>query len=546
MRKTSVKALARQATRDDAKARAAAFPSPKPGVKASKSPTSGQPLVAPVTMDNFINLAHKMGVGADNPLTTASYGFNPITRNRQLLEWMYRGSWLAGAAIDCVAEDMTRAGVEFVTELAPEDAACMEQCATKLAIWPKLAEAIKWGRLYGGGIAVHMVEGQDFRTPLRTETIGAGQYKGLLVLDRWMLEPDLTDLVTDLGPDLGLPKYYKVHVNAPALRGAVIHYSRIALRHIGIQLPYNQALTENLWGESVLERINDRMLSYDSASSGAAQLVYKAFLRTLKVEGLRDIVAAGGAALQGLVAYTENMRRFQNIEGLSLIDASDELDVQGSAGTFSGLDDILMQFAMQLSGALQIPLTRLLGQSPAGLNSTGESDMRNYYDGISQDQNAEMHTGVTTTYRCIAASEGITLSDDFELAFASLWQMKPEEKANVAKTVGDAIGGAYENGLIGRQTSLRELRQVGRLTGVFTNITDEAIEEADDEVMAPMAEMEMGLEHEADQADADREHQASEADKAREHAAKEADKGRQHAERLAKEKGKQQRKPLVK
>jgi hypothetical protein len=318
------------------------------------------------------------------------------------------------------------------------------------------------------------------------------------------------------------------------------------LRHIGIQLPYNQALTENLWGESVLERINDRMLSYDSASSGAAQLVYKAFLRTLKVEGLRDIVAAGGAALQGLVAYTENMRRFQNIEGLSLIDASDELDVQGSAGTFSGLDDILMQFAMQLSGALQIPLTRLLGQSPAGLNSTGESDMRNYYDGISQDQNAEMHTGVTTTYRCIAASEGITLSDDFELAFASLWQMKPEEKANVAKTVGDAIGGAYENGLIGRQTSLRELRQVGRLTGVFTNITDEAIEEADDEVMAPMAEMEMGLEHEADQADADREHQASEADKAREHAAKEADKGRQHAERLAKEKGKQQRKPLVK
>lgn len=530
MRKTSVKALARQATRDDAKARAAAFPNVVKNIHQGSS-------LGAATMDNFVNFAHKLGVGADNPLSTASYGFNPISRQPQLLEWMYRGSWLAGVAIDCVAEDMTRAGIDFLTELNPEEAAVMETEATRLAVWDKLADAIRWGRLYGGGLAVHLVDGQDFRTPLRPDAIGPDQYKGLVVLDRWMVEPVLDDLVTEMGPDLGMPKYYRVLANAPALRNAVIHHTRIAVRCVGIALPYRQALTENLWGESVLERLYDRMVAYDSASTGAAQLVYKAYLRTFKVEGLRNIVAAGGAAMQGLIAYVENLRRYQSIEGLALIDSTDEMEAQAH-GAFSGLDDILLQFAMQLSGALQVPLTRLLGQSPKGLGNEGESDLRNYYDSIQQKQNSQMHVGVTTTYRCLAASMGITVPDDFAIKFSSLWEMQPTEKAEVAKGVGEAVGAAFESGLIGRQTALRELRQVSKATGVFTNITDEAIESADDEVLPPLAETELGLEHEKDLTKTTLSHSAKEADKARQHAAKEADKGRKHAEKLAKDKDK--------
>lgn len=530
-RKTSVKALARQAVRDDAKARAQAFH--KPGTKVMKTATTGSPLASSVTADSFLNLAAKMGMGADNLLSMGTYGFNPITRQRQLLEFMYRGSWLAGVAIDCVADDMTRAGVDFLTELDDSDE--IETEATRLNVWPQLGHAIRWGRLYGGGLAVHMVDGQDFRTPLRTESIGPDQYKGLTVLDRWMVEPVLDDLITDLGPDLGLPKYYRVLANAPAMRGQTIHFSRVAVRHVGIPLPYQQALTENLWGESVLERLHDRMVAYDSTSTGAAQLVFKAHLRTLKVDGLRDIVAAGGAAMNGLLAYTENMRRYQSIEGMSLVDKDDEFDTQVH-GAFSGLDDIMMQFAMQLSGALQVPLTRLLGQSPAGMNATGESDMRNYYDGISQRQNSEMHGGVTTTYRCIAASKGVTLPDNFSIGFSSLWQMSPPEKADVAQKGGDAVGGALTNGIIGRRTALLELRQLGKQTGIFTNITDEAIEGADDEVAPPLAELETSLEHEGNQADLEREHQSTEAEAARKAASKEAEKGRQHALKLSKQK----------
>jgi len=474
MAKTSIKAAVRDAVREDSRART------------RKDLHAGTSLGA-ATADSFVNFAHKLGVGADNPLSSSTYGYNPITRNRTLLEWIHRGSWLGGVAVDLVADDMTRAGVDFTCEMSPDDAESLDRSVTSLGIWNSINEVVRWSRLYGGCIGVMLIDGQDMKTPLRPETVGKGQFKGVLPLDRWMVEPSLGDLVTEFGSSLGLPKFYTVQSNAPALRGQTIHYSRLAMRLEGIQLPYQQRLTENMWGISVLERLYDRMVAFDSASTGAAQLVYKAHLRTLTIDGLRDIVAAGGAPMDGLMRYTEVMRRFQGIEGITLLDGKDTFEVQEHSA-FSGLSDALNQFGQQLSGALQIPLVRLFGQSPGGFNSTGDSDIRTYYDGINQQQNKGMHGGVTTIYRLAAQSEGIKIPKNFGITFASLWQMTEEEKGKVAKEDGETVGKAYGDGIIGRQTALKELRQSSRTTGRFTNITEEMIEAADDDVEPPMPE----------------------------------------------------------
>ena len=155
---------------------------------------------------------------------------------------------------------------------------------------------------------------------------------------------------------------------------------------------------------------------------------------------------------------------------------------------FSGLSDALNQFGQQLSGALQIPLVRLFGQSPAGLNSTGESDLRMYYDGIKQQQMKTMHGGITMAYQLTAKSKGIKLPDNFALDFASLWQLDDKEKADVASSVGQTVDKAVEGGLISQKTALKELRQSSRRTGIFTNITEEQINAADDEITPPGGE----------------------------------------------------------
>jgi phage-related protein (TIGR01555 family) len=434
-------------------------------------------LNAAKTSDSFQNFLHNMGVGTDNPTSSSTYGFNPISRVHTLLEWIHRGSWLGGLAVDIVADDMTRGGIDFLSTMAPDDAEQLQGAIVRLGVMEGVCDEVKWSRLYGGCIAVALIDGQDTATPLNIQSVRPGQFKGLLVLDRWMVEPSLGNLITAFGPSLGLPKFYKVATGAPALNGAVIHHSR-CIRMEGIRLPYWQRVQENMWGLSVLERLYDRMIAFDSATQGASQLVYKSYLRYIKIKDFREAVAGGPEATGGIIKYLEMMRRFQGIEGLTVIDAEDDFGAQ-THSAFSGLSEALQQFGQQLSGALQIPLVRLFGQSPGGMNSSGESDLRTYYDGIMQQQERSLRVPFDWLFRVIARSERINLPENFNFKFKSLWEMTPEQKGNIASVRSAAVLQAQAAGVIDVATALKELRQIGRDTGTFTNITDEMIEQAE-------------------------------------------------------------------
>jgi uncharacterized protein len=434
------------------------------------------------TGDSFQNFAAKVGIGTDNQSSFSTYGFNPISRNRGLLEWMYRGSWICGKVVDCPADDMTRAGIEITGDIDPDELDKLHNGFNDTATWGGINQTAKWGRLYGGCIGVMLIDGQKPETPLRAETVGKGAYKGILVLDRWMIQPNYTELVTEFGPDLGKPKFYETVVEGFAIPKMKVHYSR-CIRIDGVDLPFWQRITENLYGMSVLERLYDRLVAFDSTTQGAAQLVYKAHLRTLKVDGLRNIIAAGGKALDGLVASLEYMRRFQTNEGISLIDAKDEFETHEYS--FSGLDQVLLAFGQQISGAADIPLVRLFGQSPAGLNATGDSDIRNYYDGINQQQELKLRRPLTTLIQVQALSLGIKLPEGWGFKFNPLWQMTDKEKAEIADRVSTAVDRVEQSGIISPKVALKELKQSSRVTGIFSNITDEDIEAAADEPPDP-------------------------------------------------------------
>lgn len=437
---------------------------------------SGNQQVA-TAKDGFANLAARMGMGAQNVLSEGTYIFDLLTRNRMKLEAMYRGSWIVGAAVDSVAEDMTRAGIAIHATTEPEQVQQMQAMLTRLGIWDSLLETIKWGRLYGGAVAAIVVDGQDPSTPLNFDTIAKGQFKGLRVYDRWSLQPSLNNVIQD-GMDAGLPVYYDVisDVNTGKLSGIRWHHTRI-IRSIGIQLPIWQAITEQMWGESVVERMYDRLVSFDTATAGAANLINKAHLRTVQIDKLREVLAAGGKAEENLLQMFHHMRMLQVNEGLTLLDKEDQF--QAHSYTFSGLSDMILQFGQQISGATGIPLTRLFGQSPAGLNATGESDMRMYYDNIRSQQESRLRDGMMRILRVLHRSMfQQPAPDSLDFDFVSLWQTSQKEKADISNTVTTLITTAFEKGVIDQATALKELKQSSDETGIFTNITDEQIEEA--------------------------------------------------------------------
>lgn len=436
------------------------------------------------TTDGFQNLEARLGAQSGNLQDASQYALtNLITRMPRNLEYMYRGSWVVGAVVDSVADDMTREGVDFGAAIKPKVIEAMAEEENDLEIWQSLGDNERWARLYGGSIGVLMIDGQDLSTPLRIETVDKGQFKGITVLDRWSLLLTVDQVQTGMGPNIGKPEFYRVGPNAPALVGQAIHHSRV-IRREGIRLPFVQRQAELGWGLSVVERMYDRLLAFDSSTTGAAQLVFKAYLRTLKKNGLNQILAAGGPALEALTKNVEAIRRFQSTEGITLIDGADEFATHSY--TFAGLDDLLLQFGQQLSGATEIPLVRLFGQSPAGLNSTGDSDIRNYYDSIKAKQKRNLRSGVNKVMKVLHKSvTGQEVPDGFTFTFNPLWQLSNKEKSDIAKTTAETVAGAFDANLISEKTALQELKQSSDITGVFSNITDEQINAASDQVEPP-------------------------------------------------------------
>ena len=448
----------------------------KPGVI---KPVKDQ--VMHMTVDGLSNFSAALGTNADNQLNQTTYSFNFISLNRILLEAMYRTSWVIGMGVDVVADDMTQRGVDIKSTLQPDQIEQIEETATEVKFWDSMSDNIRWSRLYGTCLGLLLIDGQDNETPLDIETISKGQFKGLLPLDRWQVVPSLGELITDLGPDMGLPKYYTMTPDALLPDLGKIHHSRV-IRLDGNKLPHYQKQTNNLWGMSVIERVLDRLQAFDSTTVGAAQLVFKAYLRTWKIEGLRDMIAQSSSKMQqAFYANVEMIRRFQSNEGITLMDSKDEFET--ATYNFSGLDQVLIQFGQQLSGAWEIPLVRLFGQSPAGLNSTGESDLRNYYDGIAKKQNNQLLPGVTKAYRCMSFSTfGKDLPPGTRITFKPLWQLTDEQKAEIANKDSETIGSAYDRGLITQKTAMSELRQSSNITGRFSNVTDEEINAAEDTI----------------------------------------------------------------
>lgn len=431
--------------------------------------------------DGFDNFVSRLGLNNNNTLSDGTYTFNYITRNRILLEAAYRGSWIVGAIIDNPAEDMTRAGIDITTAEGEEDVKEIKSSMSRLQVWRSLSLLKKWGGLYGGAVGVLQIKGQDLATPLDLDTVAEGQFQGIVVYDRWQLNPVLIDVIQD-GPDTGLPKFYQI-INNPTMVDPTadpvsgldhIHHSRV-IRNVGFDLPYLQAITEMMWGESILERLFDRLISFDNATMSTASLVDRANLRMVGINGLREIIAAGGQAYEGLIQMFEMVRSMQVNEGITLIDKEDTYEA--SSYTFAGLSDVLLQFAQQLSGASGQPLIRLFAQSPAGLNATGDNDLRMYYDNINSKQESEFRNGMEVILKVMWRSVfGKPAPEDMNFTFVPLWQQTPTDKANNAKTTTDTIIAAAE--LTGSATALRELRDSSGDTGLFSGITDEQIAEA--------------------------------------------------------------------
>jgi uncharacterized protein len=106
---------------------------------------------------------------------------------------------------------------------------------------------------------------------------------------------------------------------------------------------------------------------------------------------------------------------------------------------FAGLPDVHSRLLQEVSGAADIPLTRLLGQTPGGLQSTGENDIRNYYDGISSKQEDVLRPILDRVDALLIPSALGAAKADLWWEFNELWQLSEKDQSDIFARAATAI-----------------------------------------------------------------------------------------------------------
>lgn len=437
-------------------------------------------------LDAFSNvLARLVGAGTPNLLEGTEYSLQRMSRDFNTLNALYRESWIVRRIIDVIPADMLKNWITITSGLDPDVEKRLSLTLRRTQLIDKLKRGMQWGRLYGGALGVMLVkhQGYDLSQPLQLDWIMPGDFAGLLIFDRWNGVNPSSELIEDISdPDYGYPKYYTV--TDPAGGGSVkIHHSRV-IRFTGNTLPFWEEIAEMQWGASVVESIFDELRKRDNVSWNIAQLTFMANIRVLKMQDLGQLLAATDNESQAeLLRTLEAQNMLLNNMGMQVMDAADGLETHQY--TFGGLADCYQQFIMDISGAAEIPVTRLFGRSPSGLNATGESDLQNYYDMIAEKQESYLRPILNKVLPPFIISTLGSLPDDFDFEFDPVAEPSDKERADLAKCGTDNVVAAYNAGLISQRTALKELKQQSERTGVWTNITDEDIERASDSVEPP-------------------------------------------------------------
>ncbi|MBB5709328.1 hypothetical protein FHT02_000534 [Sphingomonas xinjiangensis] len=304
----------------------------------------------------------------------------PAVFNHQLALAAYMSSGMMKKVISIPAADRTQKWRDWQ---APKDViAQIEREEKRLGLRAKVKQA-EVLRGVGGG-AILIITAGSHEQPLTPAQIAQGGIIALNVVSRWEIQG--RDWVRNLADPLnGQPLMFEIQAETGTQK---IHPSRVICFR-GEPLPAGSAAgdEEKFWGDSRLLRVFCEVQRSDETQAWFSQLVKKAKLLRIGIPNLTDFTATseGQQKLASRVALIA--------EGESTLNATVFAAASGAESpgetitdyqiTWNGIPAVMDAFNQQVAAVSDIPFTRLMGRSPAGMNATGEHDNDNWNDAVS-------------------------------------------------------------------------------------------------------------------------------------------------------------------
>jgi hypothetical protein len=392
-RKTSIASGLNQARHDEAVAHVQEGLAVRRGP--NELPRADMASVPPeLRADGWVNAVVGFGGAKDKTsATTWDPAFARLTEPQ--LTGMYATEDLSAKIVNLYPRQALREGWKltgFKPELADEVADFLEEYTPET----QTLHGLIWGRLYGGA-ATWFGNGDDPATPFRV----GDSIDFLRTIDKRFLypvqNPDTLDRVLypgEMTDDL----------------------TRQVLGH---------------WDLSVLQRPYNALRSDGTVWKAAEYLMTEASMGVLKIKNLTSLVAAGQKALLTARLAILNMGK-SFAKSMTLDKDTEEYSRETIA--FAGIPDLTDRALKRVASAAEIPVSVLIGEAPAGLNATGDNDLRWF---LMQVQAYRMHVvqkRALRIVRALLAQQGSPVREaapKVGIMWPELWTPSASENADI-------------------------------------------------------------------------------------------------------------------
>ena len=391
--------------------------------------------VRPFRADGYVNLMNRYGTSKD-PAEHYHFEREPDIPD-DVLTMVYEGNGLFAKIIDTPAEEAIKHGF-LLKDVSDQNVEDFYVEALDELDWEEIAmTAIRWARLFGGSIAVMLInDGGRLEDPLNWRNIKS--IDDIRVYERAIVQPDYqsmysydpSDPFRTRGSRLGMPEFYQV---TSRYGNFTVHDSRCLVFQNGI-LPENATNSlYQLWGIPEYVRIRRALKDAELAHESAPKLLDRSVQAIYKMHGLSSLLATEQGENQVL-------RRLQVIDmargmlNSLVIDAEGE-DYDFKTFQFSGITDVVSASCNMLSAITSIPQTILFGQGVGGMSSTDDTSMENYYNYVERIQKRMLRSNLRYLLSIIFQAGLYTGEVDevpkINVEFNPLWSLTDSEQADL-------------------------------------------------------------------------------------------------------------------
>jgi hypothetical protein len=430
--------------------------------------------------DGLANLYSRLGTGADR--NTQSIYSVPMIPQQQI-EAAYRSSWLARKVHDLPPFEMTREGRRWGA--TKEQIEALEAYETRVGLWPKLCEAITVARLHGGGAIIAGVRAggsADPTKPLDVTRVGKDGLRYLFVVSKSQLSAP-NGMEQDPESDFyRQPAMYQIEGRGGG--NIQIHPSRV-FPFKGKPLPpgmLTMSAWDQFWGDPLLVSIKSAIDNAETSQAAVATILHEMKQDVITIPGLTEQI--GTEESENLIAArVEAVARFKSMFNALLLDGGDD---EGNGKeewetrqlSFAQHPELLRAFLGVVAGAADIPVTRLMGESPGGMNSTGKGEQDDFDRMIGAQQGFEIRPNLQRLDEILIRAALGTRPPEIVWKFSALRPVDESQAAEIENKEADSVTKIASSALVPSVALAKAVQnrmvESGRWPGL-----DKALEEAE-------------------------------------------------------------------